>query len=684
MPVMDPALEILAPAGSRQQLEAAVSAGADAVYLGLKGFNARQGARNFSNQELPAVAAYCHTRGVRVYVTLNTLVMDEELPLVEEAITAAAEAGVDALIVQDLGVASLAKRLYSELPVHASTQMAIHNTWGVALLERMGFDRVVLARELSMDEIRQIAEATALPLEVFVHGAHCTSVSGNCYLSSMIGGRSGNRGLCAQPCRLDFRLNDRPYALSLKDLSVLGSLEQLAEAGVTSFKIEGRLKRPEYVAAAVAGSRESLAGGTADTDQLRALFSRSGFTDGYLMGRRTLEMFGHRTMEDVQASAEALETLSEVTPENVPSIGVDMKLRIADGEPASLTLSDGRHTVTVTGVVPQQAIEKELTRELTERSFRKTGGTPFALRQLEAQIESGLTLSVGDLNALRRKGLELLSECRNPAPVYERSSEGPISLAPYQPPDQAELRLRFERFDQIFEEAYAYRLILPLGQILEHPDLLQDEESHLIGEIPSLIFPSDEKHTLQQLKTLRKLGLKHVLCDNPGALKLALDMGFTAHGGPSLNLLNSYAAEEYKKLGLADATLSIEGAFSQVRKLNGDLPRGVIVYGYLPLMKLRACPAQDQTGCGHCHGQQTLRDPKGIAFTLICRDKKYSELLNSVPLYVGDKSIPRLDFQTLYFTTESRKECQSILALYLERKPPTFLKTGGLYYRKLL
>jgi putative protease len=287
----------------------------------------------------------------------------------------------------------------------------------------MGFDRVVLARELSMEEIRQIAEATNLPLEVFVHGAHCTSVSGNCYLSSMIGGRSGNRGLCAQPCRLDFRLNERSYALSLKDLSVLGSLEQLADAGVTSFKIEGRLKRPEYVAAAVAGCRRSLAGQPADTDQLRALFSRSGFTDGYLMGRRRLEMFGHRTLEDVQASAEALESLSEATPEAAPAIGVDMLLRIADGMPASLTLSDGRHTVTITGVKPQQALEKQLTRELAERSLRKTGGTPFALRQLEAQIESGLTLSVGDLNALRREGLEVLSQCRNPLPVYERSSE---------------------------------------------------------------------------------------------------------------------------------------------------------------------------------------------------------------------------------------------------------------------
>ena len=676
--------EILAPAGSRQQLEAAFGAGADAVYLGLQGFNARQGAHNFRSEELPEVVAFCRGHGARVYVTLNTLVTDDEMERVRETITAVAEAGAHGLIVQDLGVASVAKAMYPALPLHASTQMAIHNTWGTVLLEQMGYERVVLARELSLEEIRQVAGAAKLPLEVFVHGAHCTCVSGNCYLSSMLGGRSGNRGLCAQPCRLDFRLDGRSHALSLKDLSVLSSLQQLQKAGVSSFKIEGRLKRPEYVAAAVTGCKAALAGKKPDTALLRDLFSRSGFTDGYLKGRPTAEMFGYRTREDVQASAAALGSMPELTREASAPIPVDMKLKISWGRPAALTLNDGSHSVTVTGPLPQQAVERELTLEVARRGLQKTGGTPFVLGDLSVEVGEGLTLSLGEINALRRSGLEALAGSRDPLPVYERASEGTERLGDYRPPAQPEIRLRFEQAAQIFDEAGAHRLILPLDEILSHPDLLEAGKSPLIGEIPSLVFPSDEAETLRKLEMLAQRGLQHVLCDNLGAAHAALGMGFTVHGGPSLNVLNSRALRVFQDMGLADVTLSFESSFAQVRRLEGELARGVIGYGYLPLMKLRACPARTKTGCENCSGLRILRDRKGITFPLICRDRKYSELLNSVPLYVADKSIPRLDFQTLYFTTEDRASCRDVLAAYLDKKPPAFPRTGGLYYRKLL
>lgn len=681
---MKPLPEILAPAGSRQQLEAAAEAGADAVYLGLQGLNARQGAQNFSPEDLVEAVAYCHARSVRVYLTLNTLITDDELPLAEQAITAAAEAGVDALIVQDLAVFRLAKFLYPRLPVHASTQMAIHNAWGAALLERLGFARVVLARELSLEEIRQISRQTSLPLEVFVHGAHCVSVSGNCYLSSMIGGRSGNRGLCAQPCRLDFHLNGRPFALSLKDLSVVERLDQLKAAGVSAFKIEGRLKRPEYVSAAVRACRDAQSGRPVDTGQLRALFSRSGFTDGYLSGRRNADMFGRRTREDVQASAAALDTLARAPLQEAAFAAVDMTLTVVPGKPAGLLLSDGRRTVRVAGAVPRLALEKDLTEEVAERSLRKTGGTPFLLGHFRADIDPGLTLSSAELNGLRRLGLDALAAARNPRPVYVRTPGAPEKLPDYHPPDRAEIRLRFECFGQIFREALTQRLILPLDQILDHPEVLCGREGSLIGEMPSLIFPVYEDPVARQLDALAELGLAHVLADNPGALEMARSMGLTVHGGPALNLLNSHGLEAYKELGLADATLSIEGSFSQMRKLGSDLPRGVIGYGYLPLMKLRACPAAGRDGCGSCGGRQVLRDPKGMSFALICRQRHYSELLNSVPLYVADKSVPRLDFQTLYFTTESREECRAVWEMYQAKQTPAFARTGGLYFRKLL
>ena len=243
---MEKHAEILAPAGGEAQLRAAVLCGADAVYLGLRGFNARAGAENFDENTLPQTVGWCHARGVRVYITLNTLVTDRELPQWLHSLDAVAAAGVDGVLVQDLGLAKIIRQRYPTLPLHASTQMTIHNLAGARLLEEMGFAQVVLARELSKEEIAAICAGTSLRCEVFVHGALCMSVSGQCYLSSVLGERSGNRGRCAQPCRLDFKSHGRGYALSLKDLTLTDRLRELEALGVASFKIEGRLKRPEY------------------------------------------------------------------------------------------------------------------------------------------------------------------------------------------------------------------------------------------------------------------------------------------------------------------------------------------------------------------------------------------------------------------------------------------------------
>ena len=291
--------EILAPAGGQEQLIAAVRCGADAVYLGTQKFNARNNAANFSAEELNDAVTYCHERNVSVYVTMNTLVTDNELGDVIEEIKMIAESGADAVIIQDIGVAALWKKYCPSRKLHASTQMTIHNLSGAQEAERLGFSRIVLARELSFEEIKTIAENISAEIEVFVHGALCMSVSGTCLLSSMIGSRSGNRGRCAQPCRLNFNVNSREHALSLKDLSLAENIKDLEKAGVKSFKIEGRMKRPEYVAAAVTAVRNAREGKDVDMESLRAVFSRSGFTKGYFEGKRTLEMFGYRRHEDV-------------------------------------------------------------------------------------------------------------------------------------------------------------------------------------------------------------------------------------------------------------------------------------------------------------------------------------------------------------------------------------------------
>ena len=376
--------EVLAPVGGQEQLTAAVRCGADAVYLGLESFNARRNAENFTLKALPQVVSYCHARGVQVHITLNTVLFDSEMKVLPEVLEGIAQSGADAVIVQDLGVAKLVQRCCPTLKLHASTQMAIHNEAGARAAEELGFSRVVLARELTLEEIRRITGSVSIETEVFVHGALCTCMSGLCYFSAMLGGRSGNRGLCAQPCRLNFTCRDRSYALSLKDMSHVNQLLQLAEAGVTSFKIEGRMKRPEYVAAAVTACRKVLAGERPDMAQLKEVFSRGGFTDGYFYGKRNLSMYGRRDKEDVEATAKVLGSISELYRHEFPKIPVQMELTVQK-DAALLLAKDPENAVTVQGDVPAAAPERQIDRDYAARFLQKTGGTPFYAEDIQVQ-----------------------------------------------------------------------------------------------------------------------------------------------------------------------------------------------------------------------------------------------------------------------------------------------------------
>ncbi len=409
----DTALEILAPVGGEEQLTAALRCGADAVYFGLQNFNARRNADNFNGEGLGDTVRKCHEHSCRVYITINTLVFDDELEEVYRSVDTAAKAGADALIIQDFAVAAYAKEHYPELKRYASTQMAVHNSEGVKALQNWGFDRVVLARELSLKEIKKIIDETGADVEVFVHGAHCMSLSGNCYLSSMIGGRSGNRGLCAQPCRLDCSVCGRDHALSLKDLSYMDHIKELADAGVMSLKIEGRMKRAEYVAASVTACRNAREGKPYDLSSLRSVFSRSGFTDGYLTGNRTLDMFGYRTKDDVMAaSSDVLKSLSRLYEKEAQTVVVDMFFSAKAGEKVTLTLSDGDIWVTCEGDIPQDARTQSMTKESVRKNLSKLGGTIYYLRDLQADIEEGLMLPVSSLNDLRRKAVAMLTDAR--------------------------------------------------------------------------------------------------------------------------------------------------------------------------------------------------------------------------------------------------------------------------------
>lgn len=631
--------EIMAPVGGGEQLKAAVRLGADAVYFGMQNFNARRNADNFAGEGLADTIKYCHSHGVKVYLTVNTLVMDEEIEALHAAVDTAAMAGADAIIVQDLAVARYAHETWPDLPLHASTQMAVCNVNGVKELLDYGFTRVVVARELSLKEIKKIIDETDAEIEVFVHGAHCMSVSGNCYLSAMIGGRSGNRGLCAQPCRLDWELDGKDHALSLKDLSYIRHLKELCDAGVSAVKIEGRMKRAEYVAAAVTACRDAMEGRKPDLDTLQAVFSRSGFTDGYLTGKQGPDMFGYRTREDVAAAKDVLDKLAKLYEKEPQTVPVDMLLYAQENEESQLTVSDyNGNIITVTGDVPQKAINLPISKEYARRSLEKTGGTMFRLQRLDCALGEGIMLPASALNEMRRNALEQLTELRTDTPKYARAeTPAGVTSLPEQSPlntsDKVTYRYRFEKAEQIFEgiEDDAV-VILPMEEIEKNAELLSSFGENLAAEMPSVLYPENEERTANRLAALKEKGLAKAVCGNISTVRIAREAGLEVLGGMELNVINSVSLEEYRKLGLKDAMVSFELSFARVRKLRSALPFGLVCYGYLPLMKLRSCPKRGANGCGSCTGLNYLTDRMDERFPLICRRREYSELLNCVPL----------------------------------------------------
>ena len=674
--------EILAPAGGPEQLQAAVRSGADAVYLGTSTLNARRNAKNFNDEELLEAVRYCHAYGVKVYVTLNTLVADTELKEVQKGLQTIAESGADAVIVQDLAVAALVKKCCPTLALHASTQMSIHNVSGAKQLEEMGFDRIVTARELTLKEIEAIAGSVSCEIEAFVHGAHCMSVSGMCYYSALLGSRSGNRGLCAQPCRLDFvNPHGRHYALSLKDMSLLSHLPDMTKAGITSFKIEGRMKRPEYVAAAVNACKAAANGESYDLETLKNVFSRSGFTDGYLTGKRDVSMFGYRTRDDVTAMPTVFGQLANLYRAERQNIAVTGHFTMQNGIPCQFTLSDGKHTVTATGDIPQTAMNRPLDKENAHRSLSKLGGTPFYMTDFDCTLDDGLMLPASSLNAVRRDAAQQL---------YDKRAEiVPHAFTPFEKeekkllskPAKARLRIHFANEEQIFHIPDEADIVLPMDVIDRNQNLIDRFGEKLFVQIPALVWPEDEEKTLATLSRLAQNGIADAVCDNIGAVRMCEELGLTAHGGTGLNIFNSESLSQYAAIGLASACISFECHDNQMYDMENEIPVGILVYGRLPLMRLRACPMKGANGCADCDGKQNLTDRKDIAFPVLCEQKKFSTLYNSVPQYLGDQMLPQTDFVSLVFTTETKEECRIAVKSFMNEEYPPFKRTTGLYKR---
>lgn len=676
-------IEILAPAGSFDALTAGVRCGANAVYFGGKAFNARRNADNFDGEKMKQAVSYCHGRGARAHITFNTLVTDGELNSAADELKRICAVGADVLILQDLGVIALAKACAPGLMRHASTQMSVQTPAGVKLLEQMGFSRVVLPREMSKAEIKEINERCNIETECFVHGALCMCLSGQCYLSSVLGQRSGNRGLCAQPCRLPFAApGGTGWDLSLKDMSLVSYINEMSGLGVSSFKIEGRMKRPEYVAAAVTACVKSVSGGdsTEEQNDLRAVFSRSGFTDGYYTGNRGRDMFGIRRKEDVTAASSVFSKLQRLYDREQPLVPVSFCLTVRNDEKITLEAVSGAATAHVEGDVPQPAKSAPATADSLKEKLLKCGGTPFYVDECEVTVEDGLFVSAGEINALRRAALDdLLSQREKTAEKEFFPPE--FSVKPHKTGDR-KLYAYFMNADAVPENLTGIDTVfLPYDTEIEQMKKIAGQGVRVGAAIPTGLF-SLEKKVYERLAVLKENGITLAHCGNLDGVAIAKNAGMEIHAGTGLNVFNSLSVQVLEDMGVSRAELSFELTLAQVQRVGGTLPRGIAAYGRLPLMTVRNCPLKNGRTCAECDKKGYLTDRMGVNFPVRCFGA-CSTVLNSRPVWLADRlnEIKNVDFLTLYFTTETKKECADVIDAYRTGAPCRGEFTRGLYYR---
>ena len=683
-------IEILAPVGSEEMLRAAVFSGADAVYLGFSGFNARTGAGNFDADSLKEAVRFCHARGVAVHVALNTTVYGTELPALEQAIRSVAASGADAVICQDLAVATLIGKIAPQLPRHGSTQMSVHTLQGALELKELGFTRVVLARELSLPEVEQITRHCGIETECFVHGALCMCVSGQCYMSAFLGGRSGNRGSCAGPCRLPFEANPLPegkpgrlHHLSLKDNSVIDKLDRMQAVGVASAKIEGRLRTPEYVAAAVSACLAGREGRAYDRDLLKNAFSRSGFTSGYLDGKIDGTMFGVRSEADAELTKKTLPALRELYRRERSRVPVQFRLEIEEGgEKLTVTDADGNKAFAYGDAEPQPARTDPT--ESLQRSLSKTGGTPFAVEKIDVEMDGGPWFVPGSaVNELRRDALEALLKKREvlrPWPVHEAE---PDALPLRTLPPHRTLRARFEAWEQVPEQALSgvEYLILPIAQADRVP---REWRAKTLLELPRVMFGRLEEDTARRIAATQDAGFAGYEVSNIAHLRLC--RGLPMSGSFGLNITNQLAAQFYADNGLGSVLILPEVKDSDISTIapthdGRPVPTGVLVYGHMPLMVTRACPLQNIHDCAHCDKTGVLTDRKAKKFPVRC-GLGVRTIYNPVPIYMGDKpGALTVDYGVAYFTLENREEAAQILDMIRTHAPFEGDLTRGLYFK---
>ncbi len=692
-------MELLSPAGSPEAVKAAVQSGADAIYLGSSVFNARRNAKNFSIEELSDTVRYCHRYGVKVHVTLNILLTDRELREAEEYIKTLSDIGVDAVIVQDLGVAKLVREVAPELPMHASTQMSIHSLEGVREAAKLGFSRVVLARELSESAIAAICKDSPVEIEVFAHGALCMCYSGQCYMSGLIGQRSGNRGLCAQPCRMKYSLGDKTNhpILSLKDLCLADKLTRLKNAGVKSIKVEGRMKRPEYVALVTGIYRRAIDTGLSPSRQeisdLELMFSRDGFTDGYFTEKIGASMFGARDeMPDRDAKRlydEVRRTYEKGDSRKVP---VTMEFMAVSGSEMTLKCVDTEgNTSYVTAQEPQIAEKRATTKEEIEKNLRRVGNTPFSAEKICISIGEGLLIPLSVVNNMRRECLDELIRKRES--VAPRQTHNATFCESVRNTDiSPAVTVSVMSIKQISNKLLSYKpevLYVPLVEVSQNINKV--EKLVLSGQnvavtLPRVITSGQEQEVSEMLNSAYKVGVREALCGNLGHIALAKNCGFSVRGDFGLNVFNSETLNELQKFGLLSGTVSFELRFSQIRDISKSIPTEAIVYGRLPLMVFENCIIKASSGKCSCDTPAELTDRTAMKFPVVREYPHRNQLLNAQKLWLADKTDEYENIGLwagrLMFTTESAEECADVIDAYINgsgQSPKEF--TRGLYFR---
>lgn len=686
--------EILAPCGSYESLIAAIRLGADAVYVGSKAFSARQNAKNFDRDELRSAAIECHKHGVKIYQAINTVVLDSQMNELLNELQFACEIGIDGLITQDLSLVTLIKEICPEMPIHASTQMTLHTKNGVLFAHELGFCRVVVSREISKDVLTELCKLD-IEIEAFVHGALCMSVSGECYLSAMIGSRSANRGLCAGACRLPFSAekNKNEYALSLKDMSYIEHLHELKNIGVSSFKIEGRMKRPEYTAAAVHECKKALEGKPPDMELLKSVFSRSGFTDGYFTSQLGKDMFGVRQRENIISANDVLPKIRGLYKNEVKKYKIDFDIEIQLNRPIILRAKADGCKAVIKGEPPQSAINKSIDFEAVLKQLSKLGGSQYELDNLTCNIDNGVMVPASILNKLRRDAVSEIDNaiCKKNTKIIpfdkeksKRIISGLTSLSA-EVIKEPKIRISISKTDVLkdIDLSDIELVIIPMSEIVNLTSKYNNLKDKLCISLPR--YMHNEQKVIDNIKTLKNNGFFNFEATNPAHLKILNDLGLEIHTGFGFNITNSLALDVLSKYNVSDAVVSFELKAGEINRLKSTLNIGIISYGKLPLMLCVNCPIKSSIGCKNCRGY--LSDRTGRKFKIRCnKEYKYYEMLNSDVLYLADKmnEFKNISFHTLCFNEESGKEINDIIELYKNKSSYNDTFTRGLYFRGII